>query len=158
MSTNRVSGRDLRIFLDKEGGTDVKTAKTILYATSCELSITGQTEKSIDKDSPKTGITELSSTEWTMTTNNLVSSDLADFDALIDKLQDGTEVTVAFCLVSNASDEGVDTVSAWNAGKGRFGKAVITNFSSSAPAEGKATFTATFTGNGKLRKYTPEDV
>lgn len=155
MSTTRVSGRDLRIFLDKAGGADVAAAKSILYATSCDLSITGQTEKSIDKDSPKTGITELSSTEWTMTTNNLVSSDLEDFDALIDKLQDGTEVTVAFCLVSNASADGLDAVSAWKAGKGRWGKAVVTNFSSSAPAEGKATFTATFTGNGKLQKYTP---
>lgn len=152
MSTNRVNGRDLRIFLSADGSNDLSSAKSILYATSCELSLTGQIEKTIDKDSPKTGISELSSTEWTMTTNNLVSSDLVDFDTLIDKLQEGTEVTVAFCLVDNASDEGLDIVGAWKAGKGRWGKAVITSFSSSAPAEGKATYTATFTGNGKLKK------
>ena len=133
MAEQRVSGRDLRIYF----GEDTATSP-IFASTSCELSLTWQTEKTVDKDTPKTGLQELTSYEWTLTSNNIVATGAANgFEQVMDASLKGEEVSVSFKLGEGFSYSG---------------KAIITSVSSSAPAEGKATFTATFTGSGELKK------
>ncbi len=146
----RQKGREVRIFLNLDGTGVPKEGGTILYATSCDVSVNATTEKVTDKDAPKTGITELTGTDWTMSTSNILADDMSNLTKLLEALQNNTEVLIGYHIVANPNDDGLTDSTPWKPGAGVYGKAKVTAVSSNAPAEGAATLSATFTGSGNL--------
>lgn len=148
--SNRKKGREVRIFLNLDGNGLPKTGTTILYATSCDVSINANTEKVVDKDAPKAGITLVNGTDWTMSTSNILADDMSNLTELLKAMQNDKEVLIGFHVVANPNDKGLDGATAWKPGVGVYGRAKVTSVQSNAPAEGNATLSATFTGSGDL--------
>lgn len=145
----RIKGRNLNIFLSTASG---GAGKAIAYATSSSLEVSKQTETTIDKDSSTVGILETTKDEWTMSTENIVADDMSNAKEVIDALLSDKLLTVSFALVGNPNPDGVEDASKWTQGTaGYTGQCKCTQASINAPAEGKATISATFTGSGALK-------
>ena len=145
----RQKGRDVRIFLNLDNKGLPKAGSTILYATSCDVSINATTEKLSDKDAPKSGLTELTGIEWTMSTSNILADDMSNLTSLLEAMQGDKEVLIGYHIVANPNADGL-TATPWKPGAGVYGTAKVTSVSSNAPSDGQATLSATFTGSGNL--------
>lgn len=143
---SKVKGGDMMLFL---GG------KSIAYATSHSLEITGETTDTSNKDE---GGGDWSSQEvnilsWSASSENLYSEDGAgdNFDDLFDLMIAKTPIDAVFAKKS----ETVTDVPAegWTSKKPTYeGKVVITSLSLNAPNGEYASYTAQFQGVGALTK------
>lgn len=143
----KVKGGDLMLFVD---------GKSIAYATSHTLSISGDTQDTSNKDEGggSWASSEVSILNWSASSDNLFSVDgqgnnFADlFDIMIAK----TPVQAVFCLKSEMNLTDVPT-GGWTTSYPMYqGNVVITSLEVNAPNGEYATFTAQFTGVGELKK------
>lgn len=156
---NIIQGSDLMLFVKNSNG----EVKSLAFATSHSLSITGETTDISTKDHGIYGATELTRVNWSITTDNLYT--VSTFNELYDRMISRQTVEVYFCLKDPAERAGNpatvnlegDTYDTWTptttAGEdGFYGRAYITSLDATAASGENATFSATFSGVGSLTK------
>lgn len=132
--------------------------KSIAYATSHTLSISGDTQDTSNKDEGggSWASSEVSILNWSATSDNLYSTDGEgnNFEDLFDIMIAKTPVQAVFCLKSQMNLTDVPT-GGWSTSTPNYtGNVVITSLEVNAPNGEYATFTAQFTGVGALEKKT----
>ena len=136
-----------------------KYKKSIAYATSHVLTITGNTVDIASKDHGFWGASEVGSLTWEITSENLYTQDA--YDELFDAMVACEPIDVAFGKVSNYNKNGIDNSTAnWapdtaTEGSVKYGKAVITSLVANANTGENATFSITLTGQGAITKTAP---
>ena len=136
-----------------------KNKKSIAYATSHVLTITGNTVDIASKDHGFWGASEVGSLTWEITSENLYTQDA--YDELFDAMVACEPIDVAFGKVSNYDKNGIDNSTAnWapdtaTEGSVKYGKAVITSLVANANTGENATFSITLTGQGAITKTAP---
>lgn len=156
---NIIQGSDLMLFVKNANG----EVKSLAFATSHSLSITGETTDISTKDHGIYGATELTRVTWSITTDNLYT--LSTFNDLYDRMISRQTVECYFCLKDPAQRAGNpptvnlegDTYDTWTPTStqgedGFYGRAYITSLDATAAAGENATFSATFSGVGALTK------
>lgn len=146
-----IKGRDLMLF-NNEG-------HAYAYATNHTFSMTAETSDISSKDHGIWGAVEVSRINWEITTENLYTTD--DYDTLNAAMIAGAPVTVRFGLKSQPSDsslvpaDGSTALPYWTSGNTYYqGSALITSLVANANNGENATFNATFTGVGSVKKVT----
>lgn len=143
-----LKGDELMLFKDK---------KSIAYATSHVLTITGNTVDIASKDHGFWGASEVGSLTWEITSENLYTQDA--YDKLFDAMVACEPIDVAFGKVANYNKDGIDNSTAdWTpdtADGVKYGKAVITSLVANANTGENATFSITLTGQGAITKTAP---
>lgn len=145
-----LKGDELMLFKDK---------KSIAYATSHVLTITGNTVDIASKDHGFWGASEVGSLTWEITSENLYTQDA--YDELFDAMVACTPIDVAFGKVANYDKNGIDnSTKNWapdttTTGSVKYGKAVITSLVCNANTGENATFSITLTGQGAISKTAP---
>lgn len=149
MSKSIVKGDELMVFLNN---------KSIAYATSHTLNITGNTIDISSKDHGFWGASEIGNITWEVTSENLFTD--GDYDTLFTAMLAKTPVTLVFGHAKNYNANGLaanqdnwapdDTVGS----KYYQGPAVITSLNLTANTGENATYSVTFTGNGALEQKT----
>lgn len=145
-----LKGDELMLFKDK---------KSIAYATSHVLTITGNTVDIASKDHGFWGASEVGSLTWEITSENLYTQDA--YDTLFDAMVACEPIDVAFGKVSNYNKNGIDnSTTDWTPdtateGSVKYGKAVITSLVANANTGENATFSITLTGQGAITKTAP---
>lgn len=141
-----IKGGDLMLFV---GG------KSIAFATSHSLSISGETTETSNKDAGgKWQTSEVNILSWSGQSENLYSADGEgnNFDDLFDIMLTRQPVTAVFALKSSEADN-VPTGGWTPASSGTYtGQVFITSLEANAPNGENATFTVQFTGTGALTK------
>lgn len=132
--------------------------KSIAYATSHTLTISGDTQDTSNKDEGggSWASSEVSILNWSATSDNLYSTDGEgnNFSDLFDIMIAKTPVQAVFCLKSQANLTDVPD-GGWSPSVPKYvGNVVITSLEVNAPNGEYATFTAQFTGVGALTKQT----
>ena len=136
-----------------------KNKKSIAYATSHVLTITGNTVDIASKDHGFWGASEVGSLTWEITSENLYTQDA--YDELFDAMVACEPIDVAFGKVSNYNKNGIDnSTTDWapdtaTEGSVKYGKAVITSLVANANTGENATFSITLTGQGAITKTAP---
>lgn len=143
---SKIKGGDLMLFL---GG------KSIAYATSHSLEITGETQDTSNKDqgSGDWASQEISILSWTASSENLYSEDGAgdNFDDLFDLMVAKTPIDAVFSRKAETTTDVPE--GGWTSKKPSYvGKVVITSLSLNAPNGEFANYTAQFQGVGALTK------
>lgn len=145
-----LKGDELMLFKDK---------KSIAYATSHVLTITGNTVDIASKDHGFWGASEVGSLTWEITSENLYTQDA--YDTLFDAMVACTPIDVAFGKVANYDKNGINNETAnWapdtaTEGSVKYGKAIITSLVANANTGENATFSITLTGQGAITKTAP---
>ena len=148
MASTIVKGNNLMLFDE--------TGKSYAYATSHTLSLTGNTVDITSKDHGIWTATEVASYTWEITSENLYTT--TDYDKLFDAMISGETITVKFGLKSE--NDPTKTVADgdyenWTAAGGCYsGKVFITSLSVNANNGENATYSVTFSGNGKIVRET----
>ena len=147
MANNIIKGDDLMLF-DAQG-------KSLAFATSHTLSISADAVDTSSKDHGFWGANEVNKITWEITSENLYTE--AAYDDLVDKMLAREAITVFFgTKKENDPDKTVadGDYTNWSGAKGSKGKVFITSLSANANTGENATYSATFTGTGKLEKVT----
>lgn len=143
---SKIRGGDMMLFVN---------GKSIAYATSHTLTISGDTQDTSNKDEGggDWASNEVSTLSWTAQSENMYSLDGAgsNFDDLFDIMVAKTPVTATF---SKKTETAVNVPEGgWTASKPDYeGKVVITSLELNAPNGEYATYTVNFTGIGALQK------
>ena len=146
----KIRGGDMMLFVN---------GKSIAYATSHTLTISGDTQDTSNKDEGggNWSANEVSTLSWTAQSENMYSLDGAgsNFDDLFDIMVAKTPVTATF---SKKKETTVDAPTVgWTASKPDYeGKVVITSLELNAPNGEYATYTVQFTGIGALQRVAAE--
>ena len=143
---SKIKGGDMMLFLN---------SKSIAYATSHTLPISGDTQDTSHKDEgggdwPSNEISKLSSTAQS---ENMYSIDGkgSNFDDLFDIMVAKTPVSATFSKKKETDTDVPET--GWTASKPDYeGKVIITSLELNAPNGEYATYTVQFTGVGALKK------
>ena len=148
MANTIIKGDDLMLF-DAEG-------KSLAFATSHTLSLTGETVDTSSKDHGIYTATNVQKVSWEITSENLYT--LEAFDNLFDKMMQREAITVFFGM---KAEQDVDKTVAngdyenWSTGTGAYtGEAFITSLTANAANGENATYSLTLSGSGKLVKAT----
>ena len=143
-----IKGRDLMVFFQN---------KSIAYATNHTMTLTAETQDISSKDHGIYGASEVGKITFEITTENLYTT--ADYDALFAAMTAGNPVQVKFGIKQTPSNpdlvpaDGSTGLQNWSPGSTYYqGNAIITSLVANAPNGEQATFTATFTGQGKIQK------
>lgn len=142
----KVRGGDMMLFFN---------GKSIAYATSHTLTISGDTQDTSNKDEGggDWGSNEVSKLSWSATSENMYSLDGqgSNFDDLYDLMVKKEPVTATFSKKTETATDVPD--GGWTASKPDYeGKAVITSLELNAPNGEYATYSVQFTGVGALTK------
>lgn len=143
---SKIRGGDMMLFVN---------GKSIAYATSHTLTISGDTQDTSNKDEGggDWASNEVSTLSWTAQSENMYSIDGAgsNFDDLFDIMVAKTPVTATF---SKKTETAVNVPEGgWTASKPDYeGKVVITSLELNAPNGEYVTYTVNFTGIGALQK------
>ena len=142
---NIIKGDDLMLF-DENG-------KSLAFATSHQLSISADAVDTSSKDHGIYSASEVNKISWELTSENLYTDD--SYDSLFDKMMSRQPITVYFGTKKENDPE--KTVAdgdydAWSGAKGYTGKVLLTSLTANANTGENATYSATFTGTGKLTK------
>lgn len=145
---SKIKGGDMMLFL---GG------KSIAYATSHSLEITGETTDTSNKDegAGDWSSQEVSILSWSASSENIYSEDGKgdNFDDLFDLMIAKTPIDAVFSKKSETTTD-VPTDGWTKSAPSYEGKVVITSLSLNAPNGEFASYTAQFQGVGKLEKKT----
>lgn len=120
--------------------------KAIAYAKSCSYDYSVDTEKVVDKDAKQGGSEERIGSTITISSENNVQADMADYLALVKKAQSGGKVGYFIGIVDNPDKNGKEAKEWEGATTGLKGSAIIKSINLSAPAEGMATFSLSLSG------------
>ena len=143
---SKIKGGDMMLFVN---------GKSIAYATSHTLTISGDTQDTSNKDEGggDRAANEVSKLSWSASSENMYSTDGAgsNFDDLFDLMIKKTPVTATFSKKKEATTDASEA--GWTANKPDYeGKLVITSLELNAPNGEYATYTVQFTGVGALQK------
>lgn len=140
-----IKGDDLMLF-DEQG-------KSLAFATSHQLTITADAVDTSSKDHGIYSASEVNKISWELTSENLYTD--GAYDELFDKMMARQPITVYFGTKKESdSDKTVadGDYDNWTGAKGYTGKVLITSLTANANTGENATYSATFTGTGKLVK------
>lgn len=131
-----IKGQNLRVFVD---GT------VVAEATSCTITLSGQTESSTTKDNAVGDFeqNEIVGRSWTVSVD---SFDEGSITTLI-----GTIIAKTVCVVKFDQAGGTSNATAQSANFSRSGNALLTDLTITAANRQNTTITAQFTGKGKLQ-------
>lgn len=145
---SKIRGGDLMLFVD---------GKSIAYATSHTLEITGETTDTSNKDegAGDWSSQEVSILSWSASSENIYSEDGKgdNFDDLFDLMIAKQPIDAVFSKKSETTTD-VPTDGWTKSAPSYEGKVVITSLSLNAPNGEFASYTAQFQGVGKLEKKT----
>lgn len=133
-----------------------KDGKSLAYATSHTLSITGNTIDISSKDHGYFGASEIGNITWEITSENLYVD--SEFDNLFTAMVAKTPITVTFGHADNYNANGLgDSSTNWipdaSVGAKYYeGPAIITSLQANANTGENATYSITLTGNGALEQ------
>ena len=133
-----------------------KDGKSLAYATSHTLSITGNTIEISSKDSGYFGASEIGNITWEITSENLYVD--SEFDNLFTAMVAKNPITVTFGHADNYNANGLgDSSTNWipdaSVGAKYYqGPAIITSLQANANTGENATYSITLTGNGALEQ------
>lgn len=147
MANTIIKGDDLMLF-DEQG-------KSIAFATSHTLSISADAVDTSSKDHGAWSANEVNKISWELTSENLYT--VAAYDSLMEKMLAREAIKVYFgTKKENDPDKTVadGDYDNWTGSSGYTGKVYITSLSVNANTGENATYSATFTGTGKLVKCT----
>jgi TP901-1 family phage major tail protein len=147
MANTIIKGDDLMLF-DEQG-------KSIAFATSHTLSISADAVDTTSKDHGVWGANEVNKITWEITSENLYT--VTAYDSLMEKMLARTPIKVYFgTKKENDPDKTVadGDYQNWTGASGYTGNVYITSLSVNANTGENATYSATFTGTGKLIKCT----
>ena len=142
-----IKGDDLTLF-DEAG-------KSLAFATSHTLSISADAVDTSSKDHGIWKANEVNKINWELTSENLYTNDA--YDTLMGKMVARQPITVYFGTKKETdADKTVadGDYTNWTGASGYTGKVLITSLSVNANTGENATYSATFTGTGKLIKCT----
>lgn len=164
-------GSDLMVFVYDE---TAKKYKSIAFATSHSFTLNAETTEISSKDgSGKWADSQINQMSWEMSTENLFAAEGAGYvyDDLMDLMLKREKFEVVFTLENDSVDivngAKLDEVpdGGWavtGTGKHKFpyykGNVVITSLEVNAPNAENATFSASFTGVGPLRRFNANGV
>lgn len=142
--SNIINGSQLMVFMN---------GKSIAYATSHQLTITGNQVDISHKDLGIWSASEIGNITYEITSENLYSD--SGFDDLFTAMVSKNPVTIVFGHASNWNEEGLsDSSTNWTPDtttkKAYQGKALITSLTANANVGENATFSVTFTGQGSI--------
>lgn len=141
-----VFGDELMVFLNN---------KSIAYATSHTLNITGNTIDISSKDSGYFGASEIGNITWEITSENLFTD--GEYDTLFSAMLAKTPVTLVFGHAKDYNTNGLgDSSTNWipdtSVGAKYYeGPAIITSLQANANTGENSTYSITLTGNGPLQ-------
>ncbi len=128
------------------------TGKSLAFATSHTLTITADATDVSSKDGGVWSDSEVNKISCEITSENLYTED--SYDNLFDKMSARTPIDVYFGVKKAEADATAEAPEGgWTNGtKHKKGKAIITSLTANANNGENATYSATFTGTGKLTK------
>ena len=140
-----VKGDELMLFKDN---------KSLAYATSHTLSITGNTIDISSKDHGYFGASEIGNITWEITSENLYTD--SEFDSLFNVMVAKSPITVTFGHANNYNANGLGSADNWipdaSVGAKYYeGPAIITSLQANANTGENSTYSITLTGNGPLQ-------
>ena len=140
-----IKGDDLMLFDDK--------GASIAFATSHQLTLNGETTDISSKDHGIYSATEVNKISWEITSENLYTE--GAYGKLFEKMMARQPIQVYFGtkkeMESNKTVADGDYES-WSGLSGYTGKVLITSLTANANTGENATYSATFTGTGKIMK------
>lgn len=138
---NIIKGDELMLF---------KNNKSLAYATSHTLSITGNTVDISSKDHGYWGASEIGNITWEVTSENLYTD--ADYDALFESMISKSPIKIIFGHATNYNVNGLGSNANWTPKTSGYytGEAFITSLTANANSGENATFSVTLTGAGAL--------
>lgn len=153
-NSNVIMGSDLMAFI----GT-----KTIGFATSCSLELSGDATDIANKDFGNGwAASKITNRSWTVSSDAMyaekgdMDNTSESFEDLFDAYVNGTELTIKWQPTTNynAAERVNDKPSTGWTGKGASytGKVIVTSLSANADNGSAATFSVTFTGIGAITK------
>ena len=145
---SKIKGGDMMLFLN---------SKSIAYATSHTLTISGDTQDTSNKDEGggDWASNEISKLSWTAQSENMYSIDGkgSNFDDLFDIMVAKTPVSATFSKKKETDTDVPET--GWTASKPDYeGKVIITSLVANANNGENATYSVTLTGTGSIKKTT----
>lgn len=145
-----VKGSDLMLF-KRSGNEGSYTYKSLGAATNHTLTASVEVIETSNKDTGIFGDSEAGKVSWSMTSENMMIE--TDYDELMDALLAREKLFVAFSIAKNANSIEGKPEGGWAISDGGYeGEVLLTQLDSNAPDNDKATYTATFTGCGPLKK------
>jgi len=151
MANTIIKGRDLMLF-DNDG-------HSYSWATNHTLTLNAEASDISSKDHGIWGASEISRITWEISTENLYSEDT--YDELFDTMIAREPITVRFGLKQTPTDpdmvpaDGNQALPYWTSTNTFYqGKVIITSLVANANNGETATFTATLTGVGSIKKVT----
>ena len=153
-NSNVIMGSDLMVFIGN---------KTIGFATSCSLELSGDATDISNKDFGNGwSSSKITNRSWTVSSENMyaekadMDNTSESFEDLFDAYVNGTELTIKWQPTTNynAAERVNDKPAAGWTGSGvsYSGKATVTSLSASADNGSAGTFSVTFTGMGAITK------
>lgn len=124
-------------------------SKALAFAKSCTYDYQVETEKIQDKDAKQGGREERIGSAISISSENNVQANMADYLKLVEIAQKGTEIDYFFGVVDNPDKDGRNASEWTGSTTGLKGKAIITNISLTAPAESIATFSLKLNGTSE---------
>lgn len=145
-----VKGSDLMLF-ERSGESPNFKYASLGAATNHTLTVSREVIETSNKDTGIFGDSEAGKVNWSTTSENMMIED--DYDKLMDAMLAGKKLIVAFSIASNADSIGGKPEGGWTISDGGYeGEVLLTQLDANAPDGDKATYTATFTGCGPLKK------
>ena len=147
---NVIKGSDLMLFTKSTTGS---TYTSLANATNHSLTINAASLETSSKDSGKWTTKQTTKLDWSISTDNLYSTDTINgYQKLFDIMVSREPLEVAFALKSDISSD-TAPVGGWLASTGGYsGKAVITSLTLNASDGDNATYSCTLEGSGALNK------
>ncbi len=140
-----IKGDDLMLF-DEDGN-------SLAFATSHQLTVSADAVETSSKDGGVWASNEVNKISWELTSENLYTAN--SYDKLMDLMLTRTAIQVYFGT-KKENDPNKTVVdgdyNCWTGAKGYTGKVFITSLTANASTGENATYSATFTGTGKLIK------
>ncbi|WP_302821634.1 phage tail tube protein [Parabacteroides goldsteinii] len=145
-----VKGSDLMLF-KKVGEGDSATYEAMGAATNHTLDASRELLETANKDTGIFGDNEAGKVTWSIGVEAMMV--MSDYDGLMEAFLSGTKLMAAFAIASNADSVDGKPAGGWKIGNdGYEGEVLITALNAAAPYNDKATYTATLTGCGPLKK------
>lgn len=149
----RLDGRELMLYrVDPQTGK--ADPKAFACAKSCSLNINTEFEEITDKDTSVFNEKEIKRFTWDASTQNLIS-EFADLEGLIATQLAGERFAIRLSLTQNIHPGRVEETTAkkWipTTDSGYYGEVLISSLQITASVDGKAEYTANFSGVGELK-------
>lgn len=145
-----IKGNDLMLF-KKEVDGDNSSWAAWGAATNHTLDCSREVLETANKDTGIFGDNEAGKVTWSIGVEAMMI--MTDFDEMMAAFLAGEKLMAAFALASNADSVDGKPAEGWEiSASGYEGEVLITSLSANAPYNDKATYSATLTGCGPLKK------